>query len=315
MTDTNIKKPHIPVLLAEVIEHLNPQDGELYVDCTFGRGGYTKAILEKANCKVIAIDCDPDAIAYGQKMAAEFQGRLTLKQGRFSEMTKLLAEDGISKVNGIVFDLGVSSPQLDEAERGFSFKKNGVLDMRMSQTGKTAADIVNTTPESELADIIYLYGEERFSRKIARRIVERRTEQPFENTRELAELIRSSIPPRKDGKDSATRTFQALRIAVNNELGEIEDALMQTSSILAKDARLVVVSFHSLEDKIVKKFLTEKAGLCYNPSRYVPIVEEKPKALFSISSKKAVQPSEDEKRKNARSRSAKLRCGIRKEEA
>ncbi|MHA1539886.1 MAG: 16S rRNA (cytosine(1402)-N(4))-methyltransferase RsmH [Alphaproteobacteria bacterium] len=303
---------HIPVLLDEVVENLNPQEGEVYLDCTFGRGGYTRAILEKAQCRVIAIDCDPSAIAHGQKMVTEFDGRLTLKQGRFSEMSNLLAEEGITQLDGIVFDLGVSSPQLDEAERGFSFKRDGVLDMRMSQDGQTAADLVNSLPEEELANIIYLYGEERLSRRIARNIVLRRTEQPFEKTGELASVVRASIPPRKDGKDAATRTFQGLRIAVNNELGEVEDALAETPALLHENGRLVVVSFHSLEDKIVKKFLTEKAGLCYNPSRHIPHVADVSEVLFSLPSKKAVQPSEAEKKRNPRARSAKLRLGIRR---
>src|SRR6056297_2854566 len=207
---------HIPVLLAEAVDALAPSDGGLYVDATFGRGGYTRAILGRAACRVIAIDRDPEAIAVGHALGAEMEGRLTLKQGPFADILPTLA----AEMDGIAFDLGVSSPQLDDPARGFSFRQDGPLDMRMGADGPSAADLVNTLPEAELADIIFHYGEERRSRAVARAIVAARAEAPIDRTATLAALVRRVVRPAKDGLDPATRTFQGLRIAVNDELGE-----------------------------------------------------------------------------------------------
>lgn len=307
---------HYPVMLPEVLESLNPVDGGVYVDGTFGAGGYTVAILEAAHCNVIAIDRDPDAKMRAEELQKKYGERLTFLHGCFGDVAALLAVAGIGKVDGFVLDVGVSSFQIDQADRGFSFRADGPLDMRMDHggNGETAADIVNTYDEKELANLIYLYGDERHSRRIAKKIVERRAEKTFETTLDLAELVATAVPGAgKEKIHPATRTFQALRIAVNDELGELERALAASEKILKPDGRLVVVSFHSLEDGAVKSFLKEKSGSEPKGSRYLPELPSTMKATFKLEQRKAVKPSEKEVAENLRSRSAKLRWAVRTE--
>lgn len=303
---------HYPVMLPDVLSALVPRDGAVYVDGTFGAGGYSAAILEAAQCTVIAIDRDPDAAARAGALKARYGERFIFLRGCFGDVEALLREAGFKGVDGFVLDLGVSSFQLDESRRGFSFRFDGALDMRMdSAQGETAADIVNHADEKELADLIYRYGEERCSRRVARMIVERRREAPIETTGALADIVRGAVPRSKDGIDPATRTFQALRIAVNDELGELERALGSVGRVLNPGGRMVVVSFHSLEDAIVKKDFREKAGQGGGVSRHLPdmgVRESAAPVAFKLLTRKAVKPSEQEVRENARSRSARLRA-------
>ena len=301
---------HIPVMLNEVLTALHPEDGKVYVDGTFGAGGYTRALLERADCKVIAIDRDLDAQTRAEDFTQEFGDRFEFIRGCFGDVATLLQGRA---VDGFVLDLGVSSFQIDEAERGFSFRFDGPLDMRMDKgAGQTAADLVNTMGEEDLANVIYKYGEERKSRWVAKRIVSRRKEAEFFTTQDLADVVRSCVPRSKDGIDPATRTFQALRIAVNDELGEVERALAGAPHILKDQGRLVVVSFHSLEDRIIKKTMREQAGRGGGQSRYMPDAtrEEKP-VLYNLPQTKPVLPSKEETSVNPRARSAKLRMAIR----
>lgn len=307
---------HLPVMLKEVVTYLAPADDEIYVDGTFGAGGYTQAFLDNADCTVVAIDRDPSAQERAQILKAKYGNRLVFIHGCFGDVQDLLKAAGFEKVDGFVLDLGVSSMQLDQAERGFSFRFDGPLDMRMNPAqGRTAADIVNSTSEKELADLIYKYGQERHSRRVARAIVERRHEKKFETTGDLASVIRSVVPRSKDEIDPATRTFQALRIAVNDELGELERALAAADKILNPGGRLIIVSFHSLEDAIVKDVLRRKSGGEPGVSRHMLVQKPKHEALYRLVSKKPVQPGEEEARKNSRARSAKLRAAIRTEAA
>lgn len=299
-------------MLPEVLSALNPANGGVYVDGTFGAGGYSAAILDQADCTVIAIDRDRDASPRALALKDKYGERLVFVQGCFGNIEALLKSAGFEHVDGFVLDLGVSSFQIDEAERGFSFRFNGPLDMRMDAgSGDTAADIVNNTDETDLANIIYRYGEERKSRHIARAIILRRKEQPFETTEDLADLIRSVVPKSRDKIDPATRTFQALRIAVNDELGELERALGASPRILKEGGKLAVVSFHSLEDTIVKKYLRETSGGDPKGSRHMPAAQEAAAPLFTLESKKAIKPSAQEVAENARSRSARMRVGTR----
>lgn len=305
-------------MLPEVLESLNPVKGGVYVDGTFGAGGYTRAILDQAECTVIAIDRDEDADARAQDLSDRYGDRFVFQAGCFGDVERLLSDAGFAQVDGFVLDLGVSSFQIDEAGRGFSFRFDGPLDMRMGLAADdgsgamSAADIVNTYPEEQLADIIYLYGEERKSRRVAKAIVARRKEQKFETTLDLADLVRSCVPKSKDGIDPATRTFQALRIAVNDELGELERALDAAQRILKPGGRLVVVSFHSLEDRMVKGYLKDKSsGGGSGGSRYMPAVQSDKQVIFELVSRKAILPSDKEVAENARSRSAKLRVAAR----
>jgi 16S rRNA (cytosine1402-N4)-methyltransferase len=298
---------HIPVMVREVVEALQPRAGGRYLDGTFGAGGYSAAMLDSAACQVIALDRDPDAIAAGQALAEHYGERLRLIEGRFGEMDELLAAEGVDDVDGVTLDLGVSSMQLDEAERGFSFRASGPLDMRMERSGPSAADLVNETDEAELADIIWRYGEERRSRRVARAIVEARRLKRIETTGELAEIVRRAVGPQgRDESDPATRTFQALRIAVNDELGELERGLLAAERVLAPGGRLAVVSFHSLEDRAVKEFVRSRAGRVPGPSRHLPPVETRAPGLRDLA-RKPVLPSPTEIAANPRARSARLR--------
>ncbi|MCC6598551.1 MAG: 16S rRNA (cytosine(1402)-N(4))-methyltransferase RsmH [Alphaproteobacteria bacterium] len=293
-------------MLPEVLQQLSPVDGGIYVDGTFGAGGYSAGILESADCVVVAIDRDPAAIERAREMRARFGARLEFVEGRFGDVRKFLGE---RKVDGFVLDIGVSSFQIDEAERGFSFRFDGPLDMRMdTRGGATAADIVGEMEEKDLADLIYKYGEERHSRRIARKIVERRTAEKIETTSALAEIVRSCVPKSKDGIDPATRTFQALRIAVNDELGELERALAAAEDVLKPGGRMVVVSFHSLEDTLVKAFFRAKSGNAARASRYMPEGANDEAPVFDLLTRKAVRPSPQEMSENGRSRSARLRA-------
>lgn len=306
--------PHIPVMLAEVLEALQPKANATYIDGTMGAGGYTRAILDAANCNVISIDRDQTAHDMAKAWKDKYGDRLRLVEGSFSDVKAHLASLGIDKVDGFVLDLGVSSMQLDQAERGFSFRFDAPLDMRMDQTkGETAADVVNTMPEKELADMIYLYGEERHSRRIAAAIVKARLTKRIETTRELTDIIRSVVHfSHKDKIDPSTRTFQALRIHVNDELGELERVLAASEDILADGGRLVVVTFHSLEDRIVKSFLNERAKPQSSPSRYLPDLPQKNSQTFTLLNRKAIAAGDIETSQNPRSRSAKLRAAIRR---
>lgn len=304
---------HIPVLLDEVIDYLKPSDNEIYVDCTFGAGGYSKAILQSANCKVVAIDVDESVKQYAKPLEENFQKNFDLVFGKFSELSDHLAKLNINKVDGIIADIGVSSMQIDFAERGFSFSSNGPLDMRMDNGSSfDASYVINNESEENLANIIYRYGDERKSRKIAKEICLKRQEEPITTTNELAEIVRSCVGKGKSKIDAATRTFQAIRIHVNNELEELRLLLEQSEKLLNKGGRLVIVSFHSLEDTIVKNYFKVKTGNDYSVSRHMPLDNSKiTKPAFSYASRKAIKPSEKEIKENIRSRSARLRAIVK----
>lgn len=304
--------PHIPVMLPEVIEALAPKAGEMYVDGTFGAGGYTRAILAAADCKVVGIDRDPSAFARAEDMSKEFGGRLLPVHGAFGDVALHLSSLGIEKIDGFVLDLGVSSMQIDDGARGFSFAKDGPLDMRMDTTsGEPASILVNTLSEKELADIIWTYGEERYAKKIAAAIVRARADKKIETTLVLADIVSAAMPAssRKFAIHPATRTFQALRIAVNGELDQLHTALDAAIDVLAEGGRLVIVSFHSLEDSIVKAFF-RKHGPVQGGSRHLPEVASKP-AMFVQPQKKSIAAGDAESAVNPRARSAKLRWGVR----
>lgn len=306
---------HVPVMLTDVLDALQPKAHETYIDGTFGAGGYTRAILKAADCRVVAFDRDPTAIAAGQDIVRAFAPRLSLVHRPFGSMALAMQEVGLTQVDGIVLDIGVSSMQLDEAERGFSFQADGPLDMRMSCDGPSAADVLNSFSEEQIADIIYDYGEERRSRAIARAIVKARTEAPLQRTKELADLVLRVFHGRKDeGRHPATRTFQALRIFVNDELGELERGLRGAEEILKPGGRLVVVTFHSLEDRIVKQFLAERSGKVDRGSRHLPQknLQFSPSS-FRIVNSRPLTPQKGELDLNPRARSARLRAAIRTE--
>ncbi len=300
---------HVPVLLAEVLAAVAPQPGEIIVDGTFGRGGYARAFLEAADCRVIGIDRDPAAITAGQALADRYAGRLVLKAGRFGEMDRLVE----APVDAIALDLGVSSPQLDDPARGFSFRADGPLDMRMGGDGPSAADLVATLSEAELADLIFSLGEERMARRVARAIVAARAEAPILRTATLAAIVRRVVPKSRDGIDPATRTFQALRLAVNDELGEIDRGLDAAERLLRPGGRLAVVSFHSLEDRRVKRFLAARSGTGANPSRHA--ADPRPGAAapptFRLLHRGTIEPGAAEIAVNPRARSARLRAAVR----
>jgi 16S rRNA (cytosine1402-N4)-methyltransferase len=328
---------HTPVMLGEVIEALNPRDGAIYLDGTFGAGGYAEAILAAADCRVWGIDRDPEAVARGQALAARHPQRLKLIHGRFGAMDSLLGARQVFAVDGIALDLGVSSMQLDQAERGFSFRAEGPLDMRMGRglegsaaggtddgegdAGPSAAEAVNELSEAELADIIHHYGEERRARQVARAIVAARREQPIEDTARLAGIVRAAVRSASKGRgkskgarpgiDPATRTFQALRIHVNDELGELDRGLHAAERLLAPGGRLAVVSFHSLEDRAVKTFLRTRSGAGPGGSRHRPEAAARRDPTFLPLFRGACRPSQAETASNPRARSARLRAAER----
>lgn len=302
---------HQPVLLDEVVSGLALADGDVCLDGTFGAGGYSNALLASANCRVIALDRDPDAVVEGAAMVAASGGRLTLRLARFSEMDRVAVEEGVGRVNGIALDLGVSSMQLDRSERGFAFSRDGPLDMRMSRDGQTAADVLNRASEHVLADIIYLYGGERRARQIARAVVEARKAEPLSRTGELADIV-ARVVPRSGRIHPATKTFQALRIYVNSELDELRLGLQAAERALAPEGRLAVVSFHSLEDKEVKRFLDQRCGAGQGTHRHLPAREiETAPATFRLPRRGTIKPSGREVKENPRARSARLRLAIR----
>ncbi len=310
--ETSAASRHVPVLLREAMELLAPARGGTFVDATFGAGGYARAILRREGTQVVGIDRDPHAIAGGEALAERFGERLKLVHGRFSQMEKLLAPLGIEKVDGVVMDLGVSSMQLDEARRGFSFQAEGPLDMRMSAEGLSAAEVVNTFREEEIAEILKSHGEERRARPLARAIARRRKERPFRTTFDLVEVVEQVLGrPRPGKKHPATRTFQALRIFVNRELEEVARGLLAAERLLKPGGRLVVVSFHSLEDRLVKQFFHARTGRGQTASRRLPHEPEPPEPSFIDLAPGGLAPGEEEVARNPRARSARLRAGER----
>ena len=303
---------HIPVLLSEVVEALQPHDGQVVVDGTFGGGGYSRVLLRRARTTVYGIDRDPAALERGKEFVREFPGRLTLINGTFGSMQDLLAGHDVDAVDAIVLDLGVSSFQLEEAERGFSFQNDGPLDMRMGASGISAEGIVNTFSEQALAGILFAYGEEDRANAVARAIVAARTKGPITRTLELASICAKAIGRYTNGIHPATRTFQGLRIYVNDELGELTRALAAAERLLKPGGRLAVVSFHSLEDRIVKQFLVERSGKVVHGSRHMPVQQVKETtASFQLEVKRAISASKAELARNPRARSAKLRSAVR----
>lgn len=305
MSPVSAAPPHVPVLIGAILERVAPVAG-IWVDGTFGAGGYARALRGAGADRVIGIDRDPDVLAAAVPVAG-----ITLVPGRFGDLDRIASESGSPEVDGVVLDIGISSMQIDAPERGFSFQKDGPLDMRMEQAGPTAADLVNDLPEGELADILFQYGEERASRRIARAIVAARRATPFGTTLELAEVIERQLPRPKPGQPhAATRSFQALRIAVNDELGELARGLAAAERALKEGGLLAVVTFHSLEDRVVKRFLRDRSGAAPGGSRHAPATEGPPPS-FSLVTRKAVEADAGEVAANPRARSAKLRIARR----
>jgi 16S rRNA (cytosine1402-N4)-methyltransferase len=302
---------HVPVLREEILAALAPRRGGMYLDATFGAGGYSEAILRIPETKVLALDRDPTAIAAGEKLVRGSKGRLRLASARFSKLVEVAQAHAIAGFDGIVFDIGVSSMQLDEAERGFSFRHDGPLDMRMGREGKSAADFVNGAEEAELADIFHHFGEERAARRIARAIVAERMRAPIATTGHLAEIITRAAPGSPGAIHPATRSFQALRIAVNDELGELVDGLFAAERMLRENGRLAVVTFHSLEDRIVKQFLASRSGRGEAASRLLPGEPARPAPTFMLAGRQPIEASAAEIERNPRARSAKLRFAAR----
>jgi 16S rRNA (cytosine1402-N4)-methyltransferase len=302
---------HIPVLGRQAVGMLQPRAGGIYIDATFGAGGYSRTILDTAGTRVIGIDRDRSAVAAGFDLVDRSDGRLTLVEDRFSNLAEICAAQGVDAVDGVVMDVGVSSMQLDEAERGFSFRLGGPLDMRMGHAGPTAADVIAKASEADLANIIYIFGEERHSRSLARAIVAARRQAPITTTRALADIVAKVVRSKPGEIHPATRTFQGLRIFVNEELDELHLALSAAERVLKPGGRLAVVSFHSLEDRIVKNFLVERAR-AGGGSRHLPVIA-KAAPSFHILTKRPVTPDEDEVAANPRARSAKLRAAERTE--
>ena len=317
----SIPANHEAVMTAELVEALEPKDGGVYIDGTFGAGGHSQAILESADCNLYAIDRDPDAISKGLSLLADWRGRVRLIEGRFSEMLELLEQHAVSEVDGVALDVGVSSMQLDQSERGFSFLRDGPLDMRMTPSGLSAADVVNRLGEAELAQVIAVYGEERQARAIARAIVAARARAPLSRTKELADIVGGALKVKgRSPRHPATRVFQALRILVNDELGELARGLCAAEQILKPGGRLAVITFHSLEDRLVKQFLQTRSA---NPSRasgisrHLPAPIEvdgshaRPAPSFRLLFNKPRRPSQEETTRNRRARSARLRAAER----
>lgn len=307
---------HVPVLLSSVLEALAPGDGDVIIDGTFGAGGYTRAILEAADCQVLAIDRDPQAVSTAATFKKKYGDRFSFQAGRFGDLLALADKQGLQQVDAVVLDVGVSSMQIDDPERGFSFANDGPLDMRMSSRGMSAADVVNNFKEADIARILAALGEERRARVIARAIVADRDIKPFTTTLQLADLVTSVIGRRPGAaKHPATRTFQALRIYVNRELDELAQGLAAAEQILKPGGRLVVVSFHSLEDRIVKQFLSNRAIPKSRPSRHLPEAEsdEQFKPSFKLINKRTITPGRDELERNPRARSSRLRGAIRQD--
>ena len=301
---------HVPVLRDEVMAALAPREGELYLDATFGAGGYTRALLAVPKLRVLALDRDPIAIASGSELVDQAKGRLCLVRERFGKLDQVAREHRLSGFDGVVFDVGLSSMQIDDPGRGFSFR-GGPLDMRMGCAGTSAADLVNMAEETTLANIFYYFGEERASRRIAHAIVVDRAKTPFTSTAALASLIARVAPGKPGELHPATRVFQALRIAVNNELDELVHGLVAAEAVLKQGGRLVVVTFHSLEDRIVKQFFAERSGRGQTSSRRLPHEIEPPEPTFEVRGKQPIVPSAREIDENPRARSAKLRHGVR----
>lgn len=312
--ERDVRSRHIPVLLSEVLETLRPAGGARIIDGTFGAGGYTRAILEAADCTVLALDRDPRAVGGGAALVAEFAPRLMLIEAEFGRLDEVAEGNGFAPVDGVVLDIGVSSMQLDEAERGFSFQADGPLDMRMSGSGLSAADVVNTFDETRIANILYEFGEEHRSRAIARAVAKRRLVEPFARTLDFADVVSRALGGRRGDQKihPATRTFQALRIYVNDELGELKRALLAAERVLKPGGRLVVVTFHSLEDRIVKRFFTDRGGAGARGSRYLP---DNPNQFyepsFQIVNRRPLTSEKGELNVNPRARSARLRAAIR----
>jgi 16S rRNA (cytosine1402-N4)-methyltransferase len=306
---------HIPVMLSEVLAALEPKDGEIIVDGTFGAGGYSEAILNRADCKIIAIDRDPEAFRLSGQLAERYSGRLMAVLGRYSEMEQIAASEGFTAVDGVTLDLGISSMQLDEPARGFSFMQDGPLDMRMGEGGPAASEIVNALPESELAEIIGKLGEERRARAIAKAIVARRAEKPITTTGELADIVTRVLGRKRDEtKHPATRTFQGLRLYLNDELDELAHGLTAAERLLQARGRLAVVTFHSLEDRIAKRFFLSRSAPPPRGSRHLP--EAKGEILapsFRLLNRRPLEPNQAEIRRNPRARSARLRAAERTE--
>jgi len=315
------KAPHIPVLIRQVLETMPCEDGKTVVDGTFGAGGYSRAMLEAGAGQVIGIDRDPSVRRFADALATDFPERFRLLQGRFGEMQSLLAAEGIEQVDGIVLDLGVSSMQLDQAERGFSFRFDGPLDMRMGPDAPTAASVVNELDEAALADIFYQLGEERRARQVARAIVQARAEAPIETTERLADIVRSVVRKAADKIDPATRSFMALRLYVNDELGEVQRAMRAAEALLRPGGVLAIVSFHSLEDRLVKLFLRDRStpppSRTQGGSRHLPAPaptgETVRQPTFRLANRQGMVADEAETRMNPRARSARLRSAIRTE--
>ncbi len=300
---------HIPVLLEETLKALSIKDDEFYIDATFGLGGYSRAILEKNNCKVLAIDRDPEAKKIASQLKERFENRFFFINGKFSEMINFVKDFDIGKVAGVAFDLGVSSPQLDQKHRGFSFRLNGPLDMRMSKSGATAEEFINLVDEETLANVIYELGDEVFSRRIAKQIIKERSLKKITNTLQLASIVKGCLPKKNYKTDPSTKTFQAIRMYLNDEVSELENGLIAAEKILKPNGILAVVSFHSIEDRIIKQFFIN-CSRNKSTSRHLPDVTLKQHSLKVIT-KKPILPSSKEIYLNKRSRSAKLRVASR----
>lgn len=302
---------HLPVLLAEVMTALDPKDGEVYVDGTYGGGGYALRVLQAADCKLYGIDRDLDAIRRAERLAEE-QPRLVPLLGRFGDMDALLLSHGVAEVDGVMLDIGVSSFQIDQSARGFSFMRDGPLDMRMGQVGPSARDVVNLMSAQDLTAIIRQLGEERQAKRIANVIVDQRKDQPFETTAQLADCVERAVGGRRGKKTHpATLTFQAVRMYVNDELGELARGLAAAERLLRVGGRLVVVTFHSLEDRLVKQFMRARSGETGGGSRYMPEIEKGPPPSFDLRRRKAIEPGAEETSSNPRARSARLRIVTR----